>query len=61
MFYCCSGNSCSIEAFAFLTSVRSTDEPMVKETHHTIKQLLQELHENNHVDDMTKKMAVSNT
>ena len=55
MCYCCSGTSCSIEVLAFLMSVRSIDEPMVKETHQTIKQLIQELHENNHVDDMTKK------
>ena len=35
-------------------SVRSIDEPMVKETQHKVKQLIQELHENKHIDDKTK-------
>ena len=35
--------------------VHSIDEPMVKETQHKVKQLIQELHENKHIDDMTKK------
>ena len=30
------------------------DEPMVKETQYRVKQLIQELHENRHIDDMTK-------
>ena len=35
-------------------SVSSIDELMVKETQHKVKQLMQELHENKHIDDMTK-------
>ena len=34
---------------------RPLDEPMVKETQYKVKQLIQELHENKNVDDMTKK------
>ena len=34
---------------------RSLDEPMVKETQYKVKQLIQELHENKNIDDMTKK------
>ena len=33
---------------------RPLDEPMVKETQYKVKQLIQELHENKNVDDMTK-------
>ena len=55
MCYCCSCNSCSIEALTFLMSVRSIDEPIVKETEHKVKQLIQELHDNKHIDDMAKK------
>ena len=34
---------------------RPLDEPMVKETQYKVKQLIQELHENKNIDDMTKK------
>ena len=34
---------------------RPSDEPMVKETQYKVKQLIQELHKNKNVDDMTKK------
>ena len=34
---------------------------MVKETQYKMKQLIQELHENKHIDNITKKMAVSST
>ena len=34
---------------------RPLDEPMVKETQYTVKKLIQELHENKNIDDMTKK------
>ena len=34
---------------------RPLDEPMVKETQYKVKQLIQELHENNNIDDITKK------
>ena len=34
---------------------RPLDVPMVKETQYKVKQLIQELHENKNIDDMTKK------
>ena len=36
---------------------RPLDEPMVKETQYKVKQLIQELHENKNIDDMTKKFT----
>ena len=40
-----------------LKHCRPLDEPMVKETQNKVKQLIQKLHENKHIDDMEKNVC----
>ena len=38
-----------------LEHYRPLNEPMIQETHNRVLQLINELHDYNHIDEMTKK------